>query len=224
MGRGLAFAGSGGVTAAEVHGRPPSPPEADRVGHHLQQSGRDGRSQMNRLGRSRRRVALCGCVVGTTLLTAEAVYAAPDEQQVTTTRFAIKYHMDNLSSGSKSEVLSSYVVVLSAGNKIKVAVHGEDTDHHVKLTEVPEVALGQGEWHVVDSHKLEQTRIYPQHIRKIEVAVSGNTCKASISWTLLPGYNQYIFPQLVDGHYAVFAKPMFLDSVCTIQTGAVPSP
>jgi hypothetical protein len=175
---------------------------------------------MNKRWPGRRRIALCGCFVAKALLGFEAVHAAPDEETATTIHVAFKYHMDNLTSGWKGDVLEYFVLVLSARNKIQVSWRSEDADRHIKNYQFHQNTLGtqgNGSFHVESPHQLEQKLIYPQHVRTIDIVVNNNKCEASMRFALLPGFKLYLFPQIRNGQYQLYAKPIVLDSVCAIE-------
>jgi hypothetical protein len=47
------------------------------------------------------------------------------------------------------------------------------------------------QWKVVGANSLIRYRVFPQHIEVMKIAVSGNTCEATISHNLKPGFTEY---------------------------------
>jgi hypothetical protein len=47
------------------------------------------------------------------------------------------------------------------------------------------------QWKVVGPNSLIRYRVFPQHIEVLKIAVSGQTCEATISHNLKPGFNEY---------------------------------
>ena len=143
---------------------------------------------------------------------------ADGEEGSTTIHVAFKYHQDNLTTGGHGSTLDEYTILFSSGNNISVTVHSQGEGQKVSRDiQHPANKIGNGSWHIIGKQIIQQYLTYPQNTRTINIFVHGSKCKATMRWNLLPGFNEYTFPQIGTDIMMRYAQPILLDSICSIH-------
>jgi hypothetical protein len=73
------------------------------------------------------------------------------------------------------------------------------------------------EWRVVGPHKLQRVSNHRQSISRMTITVEGNRCRFDVSYSLKPGYREFIFPMIGSDTMGKYTRPRVTSTTCSIR-------